>query len=547
VPAQYGEARFPVLEVAIGLAHKVDTYQRRHSWVGFPLGVIYKYFDDQGAYLGALMTYYGFLSIFPLLLLLVTALGYILENNPHLQKTVLDSALGQFPGMAEQIGDTVKPITGSSGALIAGTLIALYGGIGIAQAAQNSMSRAWGIPRNRRPNPFKSRLRSLIFLLVLGLALLATTTLSILTGRVGALGANLGEFFNVVILVATIAVNWGLFLAAYRVLTVRPTTFGEIFIGALLAAIGWQLLQRLGDLYIQHVVSKNNAYGVFAVVLGLIGYIYLAAAVVVIGAEVNVVRAQRLWPRSLLTPFTDQVELTDADRRAYRSYSARESRKGFQRVSVEFDEVVQELAPTPDTAALLDEPTSGEMAYWDGQYESLAGEPVRDASPAVVSALTDVIADRLGLALDLGCGDGRHAIWLAAQGCSVTAVDFSVRGLARALAAEATARQAGDGRSAVAWVADDVRIWSPPGPADYDVCLVADLQPDVGEFDRFRSWLRPHGGTLVVVGPAAGSEDQSPDDNSGWTETTLRAAAGDWEIVRLSEAESCWTLIARSP
>ena len=420
----------------------MDTYQQRHSWVGFPLGVIYKYFDDQGAYLGALMTYYGFLSIFPLLLLLVTALGYVLENNPHLQKTVLDSALGQFPGMAEQIGDTVKPITGSAGALIAGSIVALYGGIGMAQAAQNSMSRAWGIPRNSRPNPLKSRLRSLIFLLVLGLTLLATTTLSILTGRVDAFGANLGDVFSWLILIATVAVNWGLFLAAYRVLTVRPTTFRQIFVGALMAAVGWQLLQRLGDLYIQHVVTKNNAYGVFAVVLGLIGYIYLAAAIVVIGAEVNVVRALRLWPRSLLTPFTDQVVLTDADRRAYRSYSARETLKGFQRVSVEFDEVVQE------------------------------------PSPAVVAALSDLLSDDAWAqgrrALDLGCGNGRHAIWLAAHGWSVTAVDSSVRALGRALAAEATAREAGAEATAIAWVADDARIWSPPEGVAFDLCLLVD-------------------------------------------------------------------------
>src|ERR1700710_2273499 len=79
------------------LTERFDGFQRRHIWLGFPLAVIYKFTDDQGPFLAALLTYYGFLSLFPLLLLLTTILGYLLQHDPHLQMRILDSALGQFP------------------------------------------------------------------------------------------------------------------------------------------------------------------------------------------------------------------------------------------------------------------------------------------------------------------------------------------------------------------------------------------------------------------------------------------------------------------
>jgi hypothetical protein len=90
---------------------------------------------------------------------------------------------------------------------------------------------------------------------------------------------------------------------------------------------------------------------VFAIVLGLVGYIFIAAVIVVIATEINVVRVNRLWPRSLLTPFTDNVTLTDGDRRAYRSYAKSERFKGFEHVDVGFDEPTADnpVEPHADT------------------------------------------------------------------------------------------------------------------------------------------------------------------------------------------------------
>src|SRR6476620_10183789 len=91
----------------------IDAYQRRHRWLGFPIAAVYKFGDDQGQYLAALITYYGFLSLFPLLLLLVTILGFALDGDPHLRAELIDSALAQFPVIGSQLRGNVHSLTRS--------------------------------------------------------------------------------------------------------------------------------------------------------------------------------------------------------------------------------------------------------------------------------------------------------------------------------------------------------------------------------------------------------------------------------------------------
>lgn len=316
----------------------LDGFQRRHRWVGFPLAVVYKFADDQGSYLTALITYYGFLSLFPLLLLLVTILGFVLHGDPHLQARLLDSALAQFPVLGTQLRDSVHARTGGSSlALVIGILGTLYGCLGAAQATQNALNRVWAVPRNRRPNPITSRLRSLLLVVVLGVGVVATTGLSGLTTGAGAFGATIpGELLAVGILLAVL-VNIAMFMFAFRVLAAREVATRDLRVGAIAAGVGWEVLQLLGTYLVGHVLKgTRETYGVFALVLGLIAWIYLLALVTVLAAEVSVVAQRRLWPRALLTPFTDDVQLTDADERAYTAYAESERHKGFERIDVDF-------------------------------------------------------------------------------------------------------------------------------------------------------------------------------------------------------------------
>ncbi|WP_396450681.1 YihY/virulence factor BrkB family protein [Actinomadura sp.] len=320
----------------MGVVDRVDAYQRRHRWAGLPLAVVYKFVDDQGAYLTALITYYGFVSLFPLLLLLVTALGFALEGNPGLQQRVLDSALAQFPVLGDQIGANIHSFHGSILALATGVVGSLYGGLGVVQATQNALNKLWGVPRNSRPNPFAARVRSLALLAVGGAVILVTTLLSAVTASGGVFGAGAGV--RAAAILVAVAVNVVLFTVAFRVLTARRLTIAQVRTGAVTAALVWQIIQWGGAFLLGHMLKDASAtYGMFGIVLGLLTWIYLGAATFVLSAEINVVRERRLWPRSLLTPFTDNVELTAGDRRAYTSYAETERHKGFENVDVEFD------------------------------------------------------------------------------------------------------------------------------------------------------------------------------------------------------------------
>ena len=121
----------------------LDRIQRRHPVLGFPLAVVYKFFDDFGGYLCALLTYYGFLSLFPGLLLLSTVVGFVLQGQPEWQDRILDSALSEFPIVGDELR-TTGTLGGGPVGLVVGGLAALYGGLGVGQALQYATTpRGW--------------------------------------------------------------------------------------------------------------------------------------------------------------------------------------------------------------------------------------------------------------------------------------------------------------------------------------------------------------------------------------------------------------------
>ena len=303
-----------------------------------PLAVVYKYADDQGGFLAALITYYAFLSLFPALLLLVTALGYVLAGNPSAQQNVLDSALSQFPVIGTQLEHNLSSLQGNTTAIVIGVLGLLYGVLGIGQATQLAFNRVWAVPRNERPNPLRSRLRSLLLVIVIGTGLLVTTALTSLGSATGRLDSHVSGLLRSALLVASMLVTVALFAFAFRLLTAREVPARDLLPGALLGALGWQVIQALGTTYVSRVVSRSSdIYGVFGIVLGLLAWIYLSATVTVLAAELNVVRACRLWPRSLMAPFADGLPLTPADERAYVSYVTVRRLKSAEQIEVRFD------------------------------------------------------------------------------------------------------------------------------------------------------------------------------------------------------------------
>ena len=322
----------------MSVVERFDSFQRRHSWLGLPIAVGYKVFDDRALYLAALITYYGFVSLFPLLLLFFSTVGYVLHGDVSLQHRLANSAVRDFPIVGTQLQHKISSFSGSGAALAVGIGGSLYGGLGIMQATQAAFNQMYGIPRNEQPNPLKSRLRSLALLLLLGGGIIATSALTIFVSTVQSIGGTVisggatigGELLSY-------ALNVVLFGGAFQLLTARELRWRHVLTGGMIAAASWQLLQAEGTVYLAHRLNHaNELYGSFGLVLALLGYIYLQALVVVIGVEVNVVLNHRLWPRALLTPFTDDVELTDTDRRLYGWYARTQRFKGFQEIDVSF-------------------------------------------------------------------------------------------------------------------------------------------------------------------------------------------------------------------
>ncbi|MFE9427415.1 YihY/virulence factor BrkB family protein [Kitasatospora sp. NPDC006697] len=331
-----------------GLLGRLDAYQQRHRRLGLPVAVAYKFSDDQGGYLAALITYYGFLSLFPMLLLLVTVLGFALHGDPQLQQQVLHSALSQFPVIGDQIGHNIHSFQGSGPALAVGIAGSLYGALGVAQAIQNAFDTVWAVPRHRRRNAAAARLRGLPLLGLLGAAVGSSGALAAVTAAPQAGPGWFGLGLRIGAVPVSVAIDTGLLLLGLKLLTDRHLRARQLWPEALGAALVWQALLALGTYYIGHALRGATAtYGLFGIVLGLMAWIYLAALTLVLCAESAAVRVRRLWPRGLTAPFSDAAPLTEADRLAYTSYATAAAGTARAEVAVAFPPA-QAASPPPE-------------------------------------------------------------------------------------------------------------------------------------------------------------------------------------------------------
>ncbi len=312
----------------------VDGFQRRHTVPSFVYGVVKKFGDDSAGTLAALIAYYGFLSVFPLLLVLTTLLGIFFAHDAALHERIVDSAVGQFPIFGKQLAGPygVRSLqAGSALGLTVGLIGLLWGSLGVSQAAQRAMAEVWNVPGVIRPG-FLPRLgRSAEFLALIAFDVALTTFL------VGQATIGHGPLWSQIVAVGVgVAVNMALYMVGFRILTPKSIGFDCLIPGALLAGLGWTVLQYAGTLLVGHTLRHaNEVYGYFGSVLGLISFLYLAAEVTVYSAEVNVVLKRKLYPRSMVQP-----PLTPADRAVLSAVAQQGERRPEQRVSVEF-------SPTP--------------------------------------------------------------------------------------------------------------------------------------------------------------------------------------------------------
>jgi membrane protein len=272
---------------------RFDSFQQRHSALAAPLGVVKKFGDDEGGSYVSLIAYRAFFSLFPLLLLMVTILGYVLADDESLRRQVIDSTLSQFPVIGNQLkGGSLQ---GSGVALLIGVVGSLVAGLGVVLETERAFDRVWEVPDDDRHGFLHSRLRAIGLLVLLGgMSIASTIVASLVSGGSDLFGPYSG------IAIATL-LNLAVFATVFRLLTTSTVATRALLPGVVVATVGWEVLQLLGGWFIAHQVKNATpVYGTFALVIGLLAWIHLGATFVVIGAETNVVRARRLWPRSLL-------------------------------------------------------------------------------------------------------------------------------------------------------------------------------------------------------------------------------------------------------
>lgn len=367
------------MNVAERAVRRIDAWQQRHKPAAFTFGVIKKYGDDNAGQLVASLSHAAFVSLFPLLLVLVTVLGLIAASDPSLQHRVVSAVTDQFPLISQDLRGNVKQLHESSLiGLIVGLIVTLWGTTGFAQAGLFTMAQIWNIPGPRRPGYFQRLGRTGLFLVVLTIGVIVTTGL-----------ASLNAFGNQQSLIVAganalaLVTNMGMYVLGFRVLTPKAVPTRDLVPGAVLAGAAWTALQAGGALVVSHFLTTGSVYGVFGIVLSLLAWIYLVIAVTVYSAEVNVVRVRKLWPRSIVQP-----PLTEADRAGLALQALQNQRRAEQRVTVTFTDRASVAPATASPGQPIQVPESRHghdrqgLSVDVGSSESEMEKPASTESPA---------------------------------------------------------------------------------------------------------------------------------------------------------------------
>ncbi len=308
---------------------RLDGWQQRHPALAIPVAVIKKFVDDGVNKLGVQVAYWGFFSVFALLLVFASILGFVFESNPDLQRQLLNSTLERMPVIGPQISGDIGSLTGSAVALAVGVAGALWTGLGVTLAIGDALDRIWAVPPVQRRGSVSGRLRGLLVLASIG------TVNVVVTAAVGLVAAGgVGTAITTVLsLLGSAAVDMVLFVASFRLLTTAQVTIREVLPGAILATCCWLGLQALGGVLVTQVLAgSSQIYGGFAAVVGLLSWLLIASELILIAAELNVVLSRRLWPRSLTG------DLLEADKRALRASAHAAQLDRRQQIAVSFVE-----------------------------------------------------------------------------------------------------------------------------------------------------------------------------------------------------------------
>jgi YihY family inner membrane protein len=322
------------------IVERIDRFQQARAPFAFAYAVIRKFGDDRGGQLGALIAFYGFLSFFPLMLVLVTLTAFLAHGNPHLANEIRTSALSQFPVVGPDLAGNVKALPGSGLGLAVGLAGLLWGALGVTQSVQYAFAEVWHIPYKDRPALVARVVRGLTLFVLLGGGVVVTAVLASLGSLLGhSLIAGAAGF------VVGALVSIALYATVFRMLSPKSVRWNDLLPGAIFAGVGWQVLQVIGVALVEHQLRHSSQlYGTAGVVLGLISFLVLAAQLTLYGIEIDAVRSLRLWPRSIT-----QQPLTSADEEMLQTLAEQEARRPGEQVTVGLV-IEKDHVPTNDSS-----------------------------------------------------------------------------------------------------------------------------------------------------------------------------------------------------
>ncbi|HET9691034.1 MAG TPA: YihY/virulence factor BrkB family protein [Acidimicrobiales bacterium] len=315
------------METIKALIERFDQWQQRHRAPAVVWAVNKKYGDDRGGYLAALIAYYGFISIFPLMLAAFSIAAFVLGGHVNALSSIYKH-LANFPVLGPSVAALEKGhLSGSILAVVIGLLGLVWGATGLAKTMQHVNDEAWNVPGRERIGFPDTIIVSLEWFAVFGLGVVLSFGLSsfgaaIHWGAIGPIVSNVVAF----------AVDLGFYLVSFKLFTHKEATWRQLLPGAVLGSLSWTVLTGVGIGLLQHDVSHASAlYGTFGTTIGLIGFVYLIARISIYGVELNVVLDRHLWPRTVTSP-----PLSTADRQQLIDLARREERSKDETVRVEF-------------------------------------------------------------------------------------------------------------------------------------------------------------------------------------------------------------------
>ncbi len=310
----------------------LDHYQQRHRRMGIAFATFKKFSEDRSSNLASMIAFWAFFSIFPLLLALVTILGYVLPASTR--TSVLNNVASYFPLIDPS---TVHGLTGSWWPVVFGLLTALWSGTAVTRTTEQAFNSVWEIKRVDQPGFVDKMKHSLLALFTIGLGLVLSVVISTLATGASS-GVHIGWWQRLLGYVISIALDVGIFLAAFRLLTAKEVGIRDVLPGAILAGVAFWILQEVSAFIIANrLQSAQSVYGTFATVIVMLWWFYLQAQLTLLGAQLNVVLKERLHPRSLVGG-----PETEADHRALEAYAEQATYHESEEVNAYVDGVPAE-------------------------------------------------------------------------------------------------------------------------------------------------------------------------------------------------------------